>query len=90
MNEAERERQSDPEFRMMARSHSRIESNINNLEQRGMDRVLSYGPDGFERMVMLSVLSLNVHLLGLRRRERFREEERKREAGRKRHRTKAA
>ena len=28
MNEAERERQSDPEFKMMARSHSRIESNI--------------------------------------------------------------
>ena len=89
MNEAERERQSDPEFQMMARSHSRIESNINNLEQRGMDRVLSYGPDGFERMVFLSVLALNVHLLGLRRRERFREE-RKREAGRKRRGTKAA
>ena len=31
-----------------------------NLEQRGMDRVLSYGPDGYERMVMLSGLSLNV------------------------------
>ena len=27
MNEAERERQSDPEFRMMARARSRIESN---------------------------------------------------------------
>ena len=89
MNEAERARQSDPEFRMMTRTHSRIESNINNLEQRGMDRVLSYGPDGFERMVNLSVLALNVHLLGLRRRERFREE-RKREAMRKRRRTKAA
>ena len=60
MNEAERERQSDPEFAMMARWHSRIESHINNLEQRGLDRVLSYGPDGFERMVNLSVLSLNV------------------------------
>ena len=28
MNKAERERQSDPEFWMMARSRSRIESNI--------------------------------------------------------------
>ena len=33
---------------------------MNNLEQRGLDRVLSRGPDGFERMVDLSVLSLNV------------------------------
>ena len=48
-----------------------------------MDRVLSYGPDGFERMVFLSVLALNVHLLGLRRSEQLLEE-------RKRHRTKAA
>ena len=29
-----------------------------NLEQRGMDRVLSYGADGFEHMVNLSVLAL--------------------------------
>ena len=89
MNEAERERQSDPEFRMMTRAHSRIESNINNLEQRGMDRVLSYGPDGFERMVMLSVLALNIHLIGLRKRELLLEE-RKRATRRKRRNKKAA
>ena len=86
--EAERERQSDPEFAMMARWHSRIESKLNNLEQRGMDRVLSYGPDGFERMVNLSVLALNVHLLGLKVRERI-QEERKQEAKRKRRAKKA-
>ena len=89
MNEAERERQSDPEFAMMARWHSRVESYINNFEQRGMDRVLSYGPDGFARMVNLSVLALNVHLLGLKVRERI-QEERKLEAKRKQGAKKAA
>ena len=58
--EAERERRSDPEFAMMARWRSRIESHMNNLERRGMDRVLPYGPDGFARMVDLSVLAPNV------------------------------
>ena len=76
-------------WRVFSDRGRRDPSNINILEQRGMDRVLSYGPDGFERMVFLSVLALNVHLLGLRRRERLLEE-RKRESGRKRRRTKAA
>ena len=58
--EAERERRSDPEFAMMARWRSRIESKPNNHEQRGMDRVLSQCPDGFARMVDLSVLAPNV------------------------------
>ena len=40
-----------------------------NLERRGMNRVLSYGPDGFERMVMPAVLALNIHLVGLRKRK---------------------
>ena len=58
--DAERERGSDPVFAMMARSRSRIESHMNNLGQRGMDRVLSQCPDGFARMVDLSVLAPNV------------------------------
>ena len=63
--EAERARRNDPLLKKMANWHSGIESCINNLEQRGMDRVLSYGADGFERMANLSVLALNVHRLGL-------------------------
>ena len=51
-----------------------MESSINNLEQRGLDRVLSRGADGFERMVGLGVLAANVHRIGLvlQRRERAR------------------
>ena len=36
---------------------------IKNLEQHGLDRVLSYGKGGFARMVCLSVAAANVHRL---------------------------
>lgn len=39
--ESERERRSGPEFRMMARWRPRIESNMNELERRGMNGALS-------------------------------------------------
>ena len=83
LNEAERARQRAPPFKEMAKWRSGIESRIGNLERRGMDRVLSYGADGFERMAMLLVLALNVHRIGLTglrrlRKERKREEKRKR------------
>ncbi len=36
----------------------------NNLERRGLDRVRSHGADGFEHMVALSILTVNLHWLG--------------------------
>ena len=84
LNEAERARRNDPLFKKMANWHSGIESCINNLEQRGMDRVLSYGADGFERMVNLSVLALNVHRVGLTELRRLQEERKKEEKSRRR------
>ena len=55
-----------------------------NLERRGMDRVLSHGSDGFERMVNLSVLALNVHCVGLTELRRLQEERKKEEKRRRR------
>ena len=49
----------------MRRKHPAVESAINNLEQRGLDRVLAHGADGFAQVVGLSVLALNVHRIGL-------------------------
>ena len=46
-NRAERERTRDEEFVAMCRQHPAVESAINNLEHRGLDRVLAYGADGF-------------------------------------------
>ena len=71
---AKREREAEPAFAAARRKHSGVESTINSLEHRGLDRVRLRGPDGFERAVGLSVLAFNVHRTGqiLRERERKR------------------
>lgn len=43
----------------MRRQHSAVESAINNLEHRGLDRILSYDTDGFERVTVLAVVAFN-------------------------------
>ena len=60
----------------MRRQHPAVESAINNLGHRGLDRVLAHGAGGFARAVALSVVALNVHRIGLllRRRERQRKQ----------------
>ncbi len=47
------------------RHHPAVESAIDNLEHRGLDRVRTHGADGFARTVALSVLTLNIHRMGL-------------------------
>ena len=74
LNAAERERESAEEFAGMRRQYPAVESAINNLGHHGLDRVLAQGAGGFDRVVALSVIALNVHRIGLllRRRERRR------------------
>jgi len=64
LNEKDRKRQGKPEFVEARRMHAGVESAINGLEQRGLDRVREYGRKGFARMVALSVVAANVHRLG--------------------------
>ncbi len=73
LSAAEREREADPAFAAARRKHSGVESAINSLEHRGLDRVRLRGPDGFERAVGLSVLAQNLHRIGQILRERERE-----------------
>ena len=63
-----------PDFAEARQQHPAIESAINNLKQRGLDRVLTHGKAGFARTVALSILAANVHRVGLliRARERKR------------------
>ena len=80
---ADRAREAEPAFAGARRQHPAVESAINNLEQRGLDRVRTRGAAGFERTVALSVLAANLHRIGLvlNRRERRRlERQRKRAA----------
>ncbi len=67
-----------PEFVAARQAHPAVESAINNLECRGLDRVMDRGAEGFERMIGLAVLAANVHRVGriVRDRERDRERER--------------
>ena len=74
LNKADRERERGDAFVAMRRQHPAVESAINNLEHRGLDRVLAYGAEGFARVVALSVVALNIHRIGflLRRKARRR------------------
>ena len=65
LNVVDKAREASEEFQSARRQHSAVESCINNLEVRGLDRCLSYGRDGFERHVALSVVASNLHRVGL-------------------------
>ena len=74
LSKAGLEREAAEPFAAARRAHPAVESAINGLEHRGLDRVYSYGADGFARMVALSVLAANLHRIGfiLQKRERKR------------------
>ena len=92
---AEREREAEPAFAAARRKHSGVESTINNLEHRGLDKVRLRGADGFELAVGLAVVAPDIHRLGLnlleekrkrmrRARERMRDERKRLERQRER------
>ena len=64
-NKEEKAWQESEIFGKARRQHSAVEACINNLEVRGLDRCLSYGRNGFERHVALSIVATNVHRIGL-------------------------
>lgn len=54
----------DSTFKQACRKHSAVESNINELEQSGADKVPDKGIDGFKKYVGWSVLAHNLKRLG--------------------------
>ena len=61
----DREREGAEEFAQARQQHPAVESAINNLERRGLDRVRTHGKAGFERTVALAVTAANLHRIGL-------------------------
>ena len=59
------DREQDAVFVAMRRQHPAIESAINNLEHRSLDRIRAFGADGFARVVALSIVAFNIHPTGL-------------------------
>ena len=64
LSKAEQGREQGETFAAMRRQRPAVESAINNLEHRGLDRVRSKGREGFARTAALSVVALNVGRLG--------------------------
>ena len=58
------QRESDPEFIKACRAHSAIESNINELEHRGLDRCPDKGIHGMRRYIGLAVIAYNLRRIG--------------------------
>ena len=66
----ELKREQGETFAAMRRQHPTVESAINNLEQRGLDRVRVNGSDRFVQTAALSVVALNLHRIGRLLREK--------------------
>ena len=73
LSKADQLREQEPGLLAARRQHPAVESAINNLEHRGLERIRSHGADGFERTVALSVLAANLHRIGLLLQRRARE-----------------
>jgi hypothetical protein len=67
---AQRKHESSEGFKELRRTHAAVESGINALENHGLDRVLDYGLEGFERYVALSIVARNIQLLGRKLQEK--------------------
>jgi hypothetical protein len=65
LSEADKTREYSDSFIKARHQHSAVESCINNLEQRGLDRCRSHGKHGFERHVAISIVACNLHRVGL-------------------------
>jgi transposase, IS5 family len=64
LNQKEQEQESERVFKKTRDQHSAIESNINELEHRGLDRCPDKGYAHFKRYVGLGVCAYNLHRIG--------------------------
>lgn len=63
-NAAEQLAEREPLFVKLNNKHSAIESNINELEHRGLNRCPDRSPIAFQKYIGLSVVSYNLHKIG--------------------------
>lgn len=75
LNHKEMIEESDKSFKKIRHQHSAVESNINELEHRGLDRCPDKGYAHFKRYVGLGICAYNLHRIGAELMRRAREEE---------------
>lgn len=63
-NKIEAEEEQKPLFRKLSNKHSAVESNINELEHRGLNRCPDKGYMHFKRYVGLAICAYNLRKIG--------------------------
>jgi len=63
-NAEEKQREGEKKFKQLRQQHSAVESNINMLEQHGLNRCPDRGLKHFKNYTALGVVSYNLHRLG--------------------------
>lgn len=64
LNKKEVEEEQKPIFKKLRNKHSAIESNINELEHKGLDRCPDKGIKNFRRYIGLGICAYNLHRIG--------------------------
>lgn len=64
LNKLESEEEHNPIFKKLRNKHSAVESNINELENRGLDRCPDKGYHGFKRYIGIGITAYNLHRIG--------------------------
>ena len=64
LNQSEKQEESTSKFKKGRHRHSAVESNINELEHRGLDRCPDRGYEHFKRYISLGVCAYNLHKIG--------------------------
>jgi hypothetical protein len=64
LSQADKDRESDPEFVKLRKQHSAVESAINALEVHGLDKCPDHGLHGFKRYIAMAVVARNIQRLG--------------------------
>ena len=65
LNKAERERERGEAFVALRAQHPDVESAINDLEHRSLDRVPAHDAMGVARVIAFSMVAPNIHRIGL-------------------------
>lgn len=63
-NKAEKEEESKAKFKKLRNKHSAVESNINELEHRGLDRCPDRGYAHFKRYIGIGICAYNLYKIG--------------------------
>ena len=76
-NKTEKEEEHTPAFKKLRNKHSAIESNINELEHRGLNRCPDKGYNHFKRYVGVGICAYNLHKIGAKIRQEMLDKEQK-------------